>query len=65
MAVEGTVAGRAYQLGETLPGGEGGRQVLWVPMLDTQSSARHCCELWIQRPTGRRAAWLVDRMPPV
>jgi serine phosphatase RsbU (regulator of sigma subunit) len=33
--VEGTVAGRAYQLGEILPGSEGGgRRVLWVPMLD-------------------------------
>ncbi len=32
--VEGTVAGRAYQLGEILPGSEGGGRVLWVPMLD-------------------------------
>jgi hypothetical protein len=31
--LEGTVAGRAYQLGEILPGSGGGR-VLWVPMLD-------------------------------
>src|SRR3954471_10172005 len=32
--VEGTVAGRAYQLGEILPGSDSGRPVLWVPMLD-------------------------------
>ena len=32
--VEGTVAGRAYQLGEILPGRDGGGRVLWVPMLD-------------------------------
>jgi hypothetical protein len=32
--VEGTVAGRAYQLGEILPGSDGGGPVLWVPMLD-------------------------------
>jgi hypothetical protein len=32
--VEGTVAGRAYQLGEILPGSDGGGRVLWVPMLD-------------------------------
>ena len=32
--VEGTVPGRAYQLGEILPGGHGGGRVLWVPMLD-------------------------------
>ena len=34
VAVEGTVAGRAYQLGEIVPGSEGGGRVLWVPMLD-------------------------------
>ena len=35
MAVEGTVAGRAYQLGEILPANsDGGGPVLWVPMLD-------------------------------
>ena len=34
VAVEGTVAGRAYQLGEIFPGGDGGGRVLWVPMLD-------------------------------
>ena len=34
MAVEGTVAGRAYQLGEILPGSDSGGRVLWVPMLD-------------------------------
>jgi hypothetical protein len=34
VAVEGTIAGRAYQLGEILAGGEGGARVLWVPMLD-------------------------------
>jgi stage II sporulation SpoE-like protein len=34
MAVEGTVAGRAYQLGEILSGGEGGGRTLWLPMLD-------------------------------
>ena len=34
VAVEGTVAGRAYQLGEILAGGEGGGRVLWLPMLD-------------------------------
>ena len=34
MPVEGTVAGRAYQLGEILPGADGGGPVLWVPMLD-------------------------------
>jgi hypothetical protein len=33
--VEGTLAGRAYQLGETLPGtGDRGERLLWVPMLD-------------------------------
>jgi hypothetical protein len=32
--VEGTIAGRAYQLGEILAGSEGGGRVLWVPMLD-------------------------------
>jgi hypothetical protein len=34
VAVEGTIAGRAYQLGEVLIAREGGRRVLWVPMLD-------------------------------
>jgi hypothetical protein len=33
VTVEGSVAGRAYQLGEILAGGEGGR-VLWLPLLD-------------------------------
>jgi serine/threonine protein phosphatase PrpC len=34
VAVEGTLAGRAYQLGEIVPGHERGGHVLWVPMLD-------------------------------
>jgi hypothetical protein len=34
VAVEGTVAGRAYQLGEIHSNSDGGRRVLWVPMLD-------------------------------
>jgi hypothetical protein len=37
VAVEGTIAGRSYQLGEILSsteGGERGGRVLWVPMLD-------------------------------
>jgi serine/threonine protein phosphatase PrpC len=34
VAVEGTVAGRAYQFGEILSGGEGRERVLWVPMVD-------------------------------
>jgi serine phosphatase RsbU (regulator of sigma subunit) len=36
VAVEGTIAGRAYQLGEIHPSGEGGSRgrALWVPMLD-------------------------------
>ena len=34
VAVEGTLAGRAYQLGEIVPGRERGGRVLWVPMLD-------------------------------
>jgi hypothetical protein len=34
VAVEGTIAGRAYQLGEILPSSEGDGRVLWVPMLD-------------------------------
>ena len=34
VAVEGTIAGRAYQLGQILPGNEGDERVLWVPMLD-------------------------------
>ena len=34
VAVEGTLAGRAYQLGEIVPGRERGRRVLWVPMVD-------------------------------
>jgi serine phosphatase RsbU (regulator of sigma subunit) len=34
VAVEGTVAGRAYQLGEIVSAGEGRGRVLWVPMLD-------------------------------
>jgi hypothetical protein len=34
VAVEGTVAGRAYQLGEILSTSDGGGRVLWVPMLD-------------------------------
>ena len=34
VAVEGTVAGRAYQLGEILAGGQGDGRVLWLPMLD-------------------------------
>lgn len=33
--VEGTIAGRAYQLGEILPANNGpGERLLWVPMLD-------------------------------
>ena len=32
--VEGTLAGRAYQLGEILPGTDDGARVLWVPVLD-------------------------------
>jgi Stage II sporulation protein E (SpoIIE) len=33
--IEGTVAGRAYQLGETLPANDSsGERLLWVPMLD-------------------------------
>jgi serine phosphatase RsbU (regulator of sigma subunit) len=32
--VEGTVAGRAYQVGEIIPESEGGVRMLWVPMLD-------------------------------
>jgi serine/threonine protein phosphatase PrpC len=34
VAVEGTLAGRAYQLGEIVPGHERGGHVLWVPMVD-------------------------------
>ena len=34
VAVEGTVAGRAYQLGEIVAGGDAGGRVLWLPMLD-------------------------------
>jgi serine phosphatase RsbU (regulator of sigma subunit) len=35
VGVEGTVAGRAYQLGEILPAEDGhGDRLLWVPMLD-------------------------------
>ncbi len=34
VAVEGTVAGRAYQFGEIFAGGEGRERVLWVPMVD-------------------------------
>ena len=34
VAVDGTVAGRAYQLGEILAGGRGDGRVLWLPMLD-------------------------------
>src|SRR5690348_2146819 len=34
LAVEGTVAGRAYQLGEILLGSDDAGRVLWVPMLD-------------------------------
>ncbi len=34
VAVEGTVAGRAYQFGEIFSGGEGRERVLWVPMVD-------------------------------
>jgi hypothetical protein len=34
VAVEGTVAGRAYQLGEILPASDGAGRVLWVPMVD-------------------------------
>ncbi|MDT7580528.1 MAG: hypothetical protein QOK35_1792 [Pseudonocardiales bacterium] len=34
VAVEGTVAGRAYQLGEIVAGGEDDGRVLWVPVLD-------------------------------
>jgi Stage II sporulation protein E (SpoIIE) len=34
VAVEGTMAGRAYQLGEILSGSDGAGRVLWVPMLD-------------------------------
>src|SRR5215207_7511931 len=37
--VEGTVAGRAYQLGEILPGSDSGGRVLWVPMLDGADQA--------------------------
>ena len=32
--VEGTVAGRSYQLGEILPATDSGDRVLWVPVLD-------------------------------
>ena len=33
--VEGTIAGRAYQLGEILPANDGpGERLLWVPILD-------------------------------
>ena len=33
--VEGTIAGRAYQLGEILPSNDGpGERLLWVPLLD-------------------------------
>jgi len=33
--IEGTIAGRAYQLGEILPANDGpGDRLLWVPMLD-------------------------------
>ena len=34
LAVEGTIAGRAYQLGEIVAGGEGDRRTLWLPMVD-------------------------------
>jgi hypothetical protein len=34
VAVEGTVAGRAYQLGEIFAGGEGDGRTLWLPMND-------------------------------
>jgi hypothetical protein len=34
VAVEGTLAGRAYQLGEIVPARDGDGRVLWVPMLD-------------------------------
>ena len=34
VAVEGTLAGRAYQLGEIVPSRERGERVLWLPMLD-------------------------------
>jgi Stage II sporulation protein E (SpoIIE) len=34
VAVEGTIAGRAYQLGQILSGSEGDERVLWIPMLD-------------------------------
>jgi serine/threonine protein phosphatase PrpC len=34
LAVEGTVAGRAYQLGEIVAGGAGDRRTLWLPMVD-------------------------------
>src|SRR3954466_8752626 len=32
--IAGTLAGRAYQLGETLPGTDRDNRVLWVPVLD-------------------------------
>src|SRR4051812_18143921 len=32
--IAGTLAGRAYQLGETLPGTDHDNRVLWVPVLD-------------------------------
>jgi hypothetical protein len=32
--ITGTLAGRAYQLGETLPGTDHDSRVLWVPVLD-------------------------------
>src|SRR5215213_504446 len=34
VAVEGTLAGRAYQLGEIVPSHERDERVLWLPMLD-------------------------------
>jgi hypothetical protein len=40
VAVEGTIAGRAFQLGEILPASdEHGDQVLWLPMLDGTARA--------------------------
>jgi hypothetical protein len=33
VAVEGTIAGRAHQLGEILANDNGGGRMLWVPML--------------------------------
>ena len=67
VAVEGTIAGRSYQLGEILSSSEGreqGRWVLWVPMLD---GADRVGVLRIQLPLDvldddllRRRCWVLS-----